>query len=147
MKIRNANSKDVSEITKLLGELGRPQPKNKLERAKFQKLIHQYLSDNDKQILLAEDDSKLVGMASLVFLPRLNQSKPELWIPDLVVSKDYRRKGIGKELIKACVKIAKTKNCFRIRLESGNKRKDTHEFYKKIGFEQYALTFRKVVKN
>ena len=147
MKIRNGTTKDVSEITKLLGELGRPQPKNKLERTKFQKLIHQYLSDDDKQILLAEDDSKTVGMASMVFLPRLNQSKPELWIPDLVVSKEYRHKGIGKELIKACVRIAKTKSCFRIRLESGNKRKDTHEFYKKTGFEQYALTFRKPVKN
>ena len=147
MKIRNGTTKDVSEITKLLGELGRPQPKNKLERTKFQKLIHQYLSDDDKQILLAEDDSKTVGMASMVFLPRLNQSKPELWIPDLVVSKEYRHKGIGKELIKACVRIAKTKSCSRIRLESGNKRKDTHEFYKKTGFEQYALTFRKPVKN
>ena len=147
MKIRNGITKDISEITKLLEELGRPQPKNKLERTKFEKLIQQYLSDDDKQILLAEDNSKIVGMASLVFLPRLNQNKPELWIPDLVVSKDYQNKGIGKELVKACVKIAKTKNCFRIRLESGNKRKDTHKFYKKTGFEQYALTFRKPVKN
>ena len=147
MKIRTCTTKDVSEITKLLEELGRPQPKNKVERTKFRKLIHQYLSDSDKQILLAEDNSKTVGMASMVFLPRLNQSKPELWIPDLVVSKDYQNKGIGKKLIKACVKIAKTKNCFRIILESGNERKDTHEFYKKTGFEQSALTFRKPVKN
>lgn len=147
MKIRNGTTEDICEIAKLLEELGREQPKNKVEKTKFEKLIHQYLSDSDKQILLAEDNSKTVGMVSMIFLPRLNQSKPELWIPDLVVSKDYQNKGIGKELIKACVKIAKTKNCFRIRLESGNKRKDTHEFYKKTGFEQYALTFRKSVED
>ena len=147
MKIRNGTTKDVSKIAKLLEELGRPQPKNEVERTKFEKLIHQYLSDGDKLILLAEDNYKTVGMATMVFLPRLNQSKPELWIPDLVISKDYQNKGIGKRLIKACVKIAKTKNCFRIRLESGNERKDTHEFYKKTGFEQYALTFRKPVGN
>ena len=147
MKIRNGTTEDVSEIVKLLEELGRPQPKNKVERTKFEKLIHQYMSDGDKLILLAKDNSKIVGMASMILLPRLNQSQPELWVPDLVISKDYQNKGIGKGLIKACVKIAKTKNCFRIRLESGNKRKDTHAFYKKTGFEQYALTFRKPVKN
>ncbi len=145
MKIRNGTTDDISEITRLLEELGRPQPKNKVGRTKFEKLIHQYLSDGDKQILLVEDNGKTVGMASMAFLPRLNQSKPELWIPDLVVSKDYQNKGIGKDLIKACIKIAKTRNCFRIRLESGNQRKGTHKFYKKTGFEQYALTFRKPV--
>lgn len=145
MKIRNGKSKDIPEITKLLEELGRMQHKGRVEKAKFEKIIHQYLSNSDKQILLAEDDSKIVGMVSIVFLPRLNQSGSELWIPDLVVSKDYQNKGIGMQLIKTCAKIAKKKNCFRIRLESGNERKGTHRFYKKSGFEQYALTFRRII--
>jgi ribosomal protein S18 acetylase RimI-like enzyme len=146
LKIRCATTKDIRSIYGLLGELGRPEPKSKQEKKKFEKLIQQYLSDNDKQIIIAEDNSKVVGMASIVFLTRLNQSKKEMWIPELIVSKDYQNKGIGKKLIAACISMAKKEGCFRIRLESGNKRKGTHKFYKRIGFEQYALSFRKHIK-
>jgi GNAT superfamily N-acetyltransferase len=145
VKIRNGSSKDIHKIIELLEELGRSKSKSKSEKTKFKRLVSQYLSDSDKQILLAEENSSVVGMASLVFVPRLNQSKLELWIPEMVVSKVHQNKGIGKELVKACVKIAKKRNCFRVRLESGNERKATHEFYKKTGLEQYALSFKKAI--
>ena len=35
----------------------------------------------------------------------------------------------------------KEKKCHRIRLESGNQRKDSHKFYEHLGFEQSALSF------
>jgi len=136
----------MGPIFGLLDQLGRPSPKSKAEKKKFEKLIWQYISDNDKQIILAENNSKVIGIASIVYLTRLNQSKKEMWIPELIVSKDYQNKGIGKKLIAACSNVAKKEGCFRIRLESGNKRKSTHKFYKTIGFEQYALSFRKHIK-
>ncbi|MEM3024632.1 MAG: hypothetical protein QXW38_01930 [Candidatus Nitrosotenuis sp.] len=37
--------------------------------------------------------------------------------------------------------MAKKKKCYRIRLESGYQRKTAHIFYKKLGFEQRALTY------
>ena len=128
-------------ILDLLTQL-RPSPSNKAQKNSFMKTIHDYVSCKDKQILLAVDKSKIVGLASLVFLPRLNQ-KLELWIPELVVDKNYRRKGVGKSLIQSCIYIAKKKKCFRIRLESGNKKKGSHKFYEKLGFAQYALCFKK----
>ena len=121
----------------------RPLPSNRAKQ-NYMKTIRDYVSCKDKQILLAVDKSKIVGLASVVFLPRLNQ-KLELWIPELVVDKNYRKKGIGKSLIQSCIDIAKKKGCFRIRLESGNKKKGSHKFYKKLGFVKYALCFKKVL--
>ena len=84
-------------------------------------------------------------MVSYVLVDRLNQSLRELWIPELVVTTDYRNRGIGKGLVMKCESIARRNKCYRIRLESRNDRIDSHAFYKKIGFSQMALVFRKEV--
>ena len=64
-----------------------------------------------------------------------------MYIPELIVLEKYQNQGIGKKLIDACIALAKEKNCHRIRLESGNKRKESHQFYGNLGFEQSALSF------
>ena len=140
-RIRTAKKSDADEILRLLYELERPRPKNKLEKTRFRKQILQYLSDGDKKILVAETDCKIVGLVSIVLTLRLNRTKLEMYVPELVVAKDHRRSGVGKLLIDSCVEIAKKKNCFRIRLESGNQRSQAHKFYKKTGFEQPAKTY------
>ena len=86
---------------------------------------------------------KIIGMISMMFLPRLNRDTLEMYIPELIVLEKYHNKGIGKKLINSCIALAKEKKCHRIRLESGNQRKESHQFYKHLGFEQSALSFTK----
>lgn len=144
LKIRKATKKDINEILSLLYQLQRPKPKTSSENLALRKRIYQYLNEKDKKIVVAED-SKIVGVISMMLLPRLNRTKLELYVPELVVLENHRGLGIGKSLMESCVKIAKKKKCFRIRLESGNKRKEAHRFYKKIGFEQSALSYTKII--
>jgi ribosomal protein S18 acetylase RimI-like enzyme len=141
ISVRNATDKDIPVILDLLYKLGRPKAKNDSEMEVFEKQIKQYISNSDKQILVAELDSKIIGMISLMFISRLNRDKLELYIPELIVSEENRRKGFGNKLIEQCIKIAKEKKCYRIRLESGNQRIETHRFYKILGFTQHALSF------
>jgi ribosomal protein S18 acetylase RimI-like enzyme len=141
IQIRTATKNDILTILELLYEMQRPKPKTKSDKTKFTKLILQYLSEGDKKILVADDDSKVVGLVSLMFLSRLNRMRKELYIPELVVAKKYRRLGVGKLLIESCIGIAKRKNCFRIRLESGKQRKEAHKFYQSLDFEQSALSY------
>ena len=82
-------------------------------------------------------------MASAMFLPRLNHTALEMYIPELVVFEKYHSCGIGKKLASYCVALAKKKKCHRIRLESANNRRESHQFYKKLGFAQLALSFTK----
>lgn len=142
IKIRAAKKSDTNEILILLYQLGRPNPKTKSEKSIFEKRILQYLKEKDKKIFLATLDSKIVGLVSVIFVPRLNQTKPELYIPELVVLESHRKMGIGKSLIDFCIKVAKKKSCYRIRLESGNKRVTAHKFYQTLGFDQYAKTYK-----
>ncbi len=142
--IREASDKDIPIILGLLYDLGRSKPQKDSDIDTFRKLITKYLTDSDKQILVVVlDDVKIIGMASMVFLPRLNRTTLEMYIPELVVLEKYHNQGIGKKLINSCMVLAKKKKCHRIRLESGNIRKESHQFYKHLGFEQSALSFTK----
>jgi GNAT superfamily N-acetyltransferase len=139
--IRRARMKDTDRIIELVSELGRPVPKNEEEIKHFVKLIQNYISERDKMILVAEIDSKVVGLISLVFLPRLNRNKPEAWIPDFIIDQEYRNKGIGRELLKKGIEIARKEKCWRIRLETGLSRKGAQRFYKMMQMKPFALAF------
>ena len=147
VKIREAHDKDIIVILGLLYELGRPKPQKDSDVKEFKKIIKTYISNPDKKIFVAETNGDtIVGMVSIMLLHRLNQINFEIYIPELVVVKKYQRCGIGKKLIESCIEFGKQKGTNRIKLESGNQRKEAHEFYKKMGFEQPSLSFTKNLK-
>jgi ribosomal protein S18 acetylase RimI-like enzyme len=142
VEIRTASDNDIPIILGMLYELGRPKPQIDSDVDVFRKLVKKYITDSDKIILLAvSNDTKIIGMVSVVFLSRLNRDTLEMYIPELVVLEKYRRQGIGKKLIQSCISLAEEKKCHRIRLESGNQRKESHQFYTNLGFEQSSFSF------
>jgi len=145
VKIKHACGNNSKRIFELLAELDRPSPKDIEGYRKFKTLIDNHIDSNNpyNAILVAIVGSEIIGLVSYVLLDRLNQRSREFWIPELVVSRVYRNQGIGKLLIQKCESIAKRKHCYRMRLESGNDRIKSHQFYKKMGFKQIALTFAK----
>lgn len=144
VSIRVASSKDIPVILGLLYDLGRPKPQKDSDVDTFRKLVKKYIADSNTKILVAKlDEVKIIGMVSLAFLPRLNQTTLELYIPELIVLEKYQNQGIGIKLMNSCITLAKEKKCHRLRLESGNQRKESHQFYKKLGFRQSALSFTK----
>lgn len=143
--ISEATEKDIPSILELLYELERPSPVNETEIKIFKNKIKDYFLDQYKTIFVAKQDSKIVGLVSIILLRRLNRAKLELYIPELIVTKDLRNSGIGKKLISHCQIFAKKNDCYRIRLESENKRIESHRFYKSVGFEQSALSFSKFI--
>jgi GNAT superfamily N-acetyltransferase len=146
IEIRTAKKQDIPIILGLLYELGRPKPNDVEDESIFEKKIKQYFSDSDKQILVALLNLEIIGLVSMIFVPRLNRTQLELYIPELIVREDFQSHGVGKELIKSCIEIGKKKKCHRIRLESGNQRKVSHKFYLNSGFKQSALSFTKNLK-
>ena len=142
--IRESTYDDIPSLLELLYELGRPKPQQDNELEKFTILLKNYIQEDDKKILVAQiDNSKIIGMISMVFLSRLNQNTSEIYVPELIVSQNYHSKGIGKKLINFSIELGKEKKCHRIRLESGNQRIESHKFYKHLGFEDSSIFFTK----
>ena len=142
--IRESTYDDIPSLFELLYELGRPKPQKDNELETFTKLLKNYMQEDDKKILVAElENSKIIGMVSIVFLSRLNQNTLEMYVPELIVSQNYRSNGIGKKLINFSIDIGKEKKCHRMRLESGNQRTESHKFYRNLGFETSSIFFTK----
>lgn len=142
ISISPAVVQDIPVILDLLYKLGRPKPSENSDIVSFRNIVNNYISNSDKMIFVAKlNDVEIVGMVSIVFLPRLNHSTLEMYIPELIVHENFQNKCIGKTIIHHCINFAKEKNCHRIRLESGNQRKNSHEFYKNLGFVQSSLSF------
>ena len=142
--IRESTYGDIPSLLELLYELGRPKPQKDNELETFTKLLKNYMQEDNKKILVAEiENSKIIGMVSIVFLSRLNQNTLEMYVPELIVSQNYRSNGIGKKLINFSIDIGKEKKCHRMRLESGNQRTESHKFYRNLGFENSSIFFTK----
>lgn len=60
----------------------------------------------------------------------------------LAVSSDCRRQGAGKALMKRVEEWAKERGIKEIRLNSGGTRKEAHEFYRAIGFNDEKMQVR-----
>ena len=143
--IREFTHDGISPILNLLYDLDRPRPLDDNEVRIFKNKFGDYSLDSQKNLIVAQQDEKIVGVVSIIYLQRLNRIKTEMYIPELIITEKLRHLGIGKKLMQYCMELAKKKNCYRIRLESGNSRKESHKFYKSIGFEQSAQFFSKYV--
>jgi len=84
------------------------------------------------EILIAENDNKVVGSVCVVLDARLAEGL-YAEIVSLVVSKEMRGKGIGKTLVKKAEAWA-GKRADKIRVRANELRKSAHAFYNHQGF-------------
>jgi GNAT superfamily N-acetyltransferase len=85
------------------------------------------------EVVIAEVDRKAVGFA--LFFPNYStwEGKPGIYIEDIFVDESMRGTGIGRKLIAAVAKIAKSRGCARIDLAVLNWN-PARGFYNRLGF-------------
>ncbi|MDD5601285.1 MAG: GNAT family N-acetyltransferase [Actinomycetota bacterium] len=89
---------------------------------------------------VAVKDGDIIGFISIIFYKTLFHSGGTALINELIVSEDYRRKGVGKKLISKAIKIAKQRGMDEIEVGTEKKNIIAQSFYKKCGFNnEYIL--------
>jgi GNAT superfamily N-acetyltransferase len=82
------------------------------------------------------ENNKVISTCYLAIIPNFTRGGKSIgFIENVVTDKKYRQKGIGKYLINMAIKYGKENNCYKIILQSGFKRKESHIFYEKCGFD------------
>ena len=97
--------------------------------------IEQFVRDsvvNDKVQFVALDGTDVIGWAD-IFSP-WQQSIAHCGSLGMGVLQDYRRRGIGEALLRACLAKAKTKGITRIELEARVDNLPAIRLYEKLGF-------------
>jgi len=126
---RKAVIADSIAINSVSKELGYKVQTQEIANDRIKVIIE---SDIDELFVFEDDEIK--GWIHFFIANRV-ASPPFLEIGGLVVSSEFRRKGIGKQLVNYAIKWAKDRN-LKTRVRCNSKRISTHEFYLAIGFSK-----------
>jgi len=131
MEIVQIQKNDLPDLSQLLEELSDMKSNFSKIEANFALMIR-----NDYYHLIgAKIDKRLVGsLMGILCLDLVGECRPFMIIENVIVSSDYRNKGIGKALLNEIEMIAKKLNCYYIFFVSGDNRKEAHRFYESVGY-------------
>ena len=89
-------------------------------------------SGNPVTFVYCKEGSKIIGIALMAEYTVISGNKG--WIEDVVVDKNYRRKGIGRKLMEKLINEGKAKNLTEILLFTENEKKPAINLYRSLGF-------------
>ncbi len=93
------------------------------------------VEDPNNELVVAECEGIVVGVLQLTYIPYLTyQGSWRALIEGVRVHKDYRSKGIGKELFTWAIEKARLKPCKIVQLTSDKGRPEAIRFYESLGF-------------
>jgi N-acetylglutamate synthase-like GNAT family acetyltransferase len=137
--IRPAEAADAATIADLLGQLGYPAEEGAVAR----RLARLGDSATDR-VLVAEDASAVVGVATLHVIPLFHRDDGDLGRLSVIVVDEARRGGgVGRILVAAVEKAARELGCARIEVTTGLRRVETHRFYEELGYEERPRRYLK----
>lgn len=139
MKVRKVLKKDIKQIVSILEEVSkihvqkRPDVFKDKQSNEIEKDFLKELKDKEKIIRVAVNGTKVEGIVIFKIKEvkdhiNLKNSKI-LWIEELGVKQESRRKGIGKQLIIEAKKISKNCGCTRMELNCWECNEDAIKFY------------------
>lgn len=137
--VREINKNDFSGLSELYTHLhnNKPIPENDETDA----LFNEILSDKNHHIIVAEEDGKIVSSCVLIIVPNLTHNqRPYALIENVVTNKTYRGRGLASGCLEYAERIAKEHNCYKMMLLTGSKKRSTHRFYRKNGYNSFEKT-------
>ena len=100
------------------------------------KSIWENIRNQNIKYFVARENGKIIASCYICIIPNLTRGGQSIGlIENVITDMEYRRKGVGKTVIGNAIKYAQEQNCYKVILQSGNKRTDAHLFYEKIGFD------------
>lgn len=85
------------------------------------------------EVILAEIDGKPVGFALFFHNFSTFLGKPGIYLEDLFVKPEYRKRGIGKQLLIYLARLAKERDCGRFEWAVLNWNESAISFYESLG--------------
>lgn len=137
--IREMNENDFQGLSALYTHLHNNKPiENNSENIK---LFNTILADENHHIVVAEEDGRLVSSCVCVIVPNLTHNQqPYALIENVVTDKAYRKRGLASACLTYAKQIAIDNNCYKIMLLTGSKKRSTHKFYQKNGYNRFEKT-------
>lgn len=144
MNVRRATRDDLERIVELFRQLSLDSAREiDANDPAYARAFDEIANDARQMIVVVELDGRVVGTATLSFLPNLSHGgRPVAQLESVVVDEGVRGRGAGEALIRWCLERARERGCFRAQLTSDLRRADAHRFWTKLGFTHTHAGFK-----
>lgn len=150
MIIKKATLKDYDKFFKLFCEVqdihNNLYPrifKKPSKKTMSKKVFKQYIDDRKSYIFITYDDNSPIGYVYIVIKPKVNTplqlKSRSIYINQICVTEQFRKKGVAKKLIGQIIKLAKSKNINSIQLDVWGLNEHAQSSFKKLGFEAFNV--------
>lgn len=141
MHIRNARASDIEILTGLLGELFALErdftPRPVLQST----ALTMILEDPSYRLVVAADrEDRPIGLFSLHILISTAEGGRVGLLEDLIVSGEFRGRGVGRALMDEVDRIVRREGLVRLQLLADRGNDPALEFYRRNGWRETALT-------
>lgn len=151
--IRNAKETDLMDLQVLFREENKfhsmliPEYVRETEDVLRRQELTELIEDDNTILLVAESNSNVVGAIILsikqISGPRWKYSYESGFIEDIIVSRNYQKKGVGKLLVKNSEKWLISKGAKSLELHVWESNKNARQFYEHMGFESIQRKMKK----
>jgi N-acetylglutamate synthase-like GNAT family acetyltransferase len=141
IEIRKATRNDIPRILELYEEL--TEEVQTVTADTIDQVFDQIVSMPGQEFLVAEKDGLVVASLFVQVIPNLSHNaRPCAILENMIVDGRYHRQGIGRLLMEYVLARCGEAGCYKVQLLSNKKRKEAHDFYRSLGFEDSAMGFR-----
>ena len=111
-----------------------------IDKKTAEKIFDKINSNPDHIVAVAVIEGKIVGSTTLLIETKFIHNGGRVGhIEDVVVDKEYQKKGIGEKIITYLLRYAKDQGCYKTILDCVD---DVKPFYEKLGFKHNANALR-----
>ena len=139
VRVREATFADADVLAELIGLFNGPQVRSErtLERLTACAGV--------ERAQLAEVDGFVVGFGCVRIVPALADDRPHAELTELYVRPEWRRRGVGRQLLAAAEACAEATTAEHLVLLTGLSNHDAQAFYRALGYDAWAVAMRKQV--
>ena len=148
LKIEPAQRTDIPQLAALLDDLFEVELDFTADASRQTRGLELRVAEaakSDRQMVaVARDDSgRPVGMASGQIVISTAEGAPSVWVEDVVVHAEFRRQGIGKQLVEFMLAWAKARGATRMQLVADRENTSADLFYTALGWQSTQLLVRR----
>src|SRR5437762_382465 len=137
MKIRRAGKADYNAVMELYNGLVGEDRYSGHDQDSY----HLVLDSLQHGIFVADDDGRIVGVASVSIRQIVRYTRPVAELDELYVDPEARSHGIGRALMEIVEDFSREHDCYRLYIESAYQHDEGHKFYEHLGYKNSGYQF------
>lgn len=137
--VRLARPEDLDDLVDLLAVLFAIEEDFDFDEERQRQGLRLMLNHDGAVVLVAEARSRVIGMCTAQFTISTAEGGNALLVEDVVVSKAWQGRGVGRELLTALEKWAYARTSGRLQLLADRNNRAALKFYKTCGWQATEL--------